>query len=157
LLTNVFYELLTMQSLESLRLLATVDRDLIEELAATFARLRGQSDSSKLMSLLSPNAVFTIPGDATLLSCVGRYEGSAAILRFFAHCHIDYEILKLKLLDVLVDGDRAAVRSSCLLRHRGTGLARALNICDVLRFENGLIVDVFSHLDTLAIAATNGD
>jgi ketosteroid isomerase-like protein len=146
-----------MQSLESLRLLATVDRVLIEEQAMSFARFRGQSDPSKLMSLLSPNAVFTIPGDATLLSCVGRYEGSAAILRFFAHCHIDYEILKLKVLDALVDGDRAAVRSSCVLRHRGTGLARALNICDILRFENGLIVDVFSYMDTLAIASIYGD
>ena len=151
---SIFRKPISMQSLRDIRALAYIDRDLIEERATRFARHRASADLKTLMSLVSENAVVTVPGNPSLAPCFGRYSGAAAVLRFYAQCHIEYEVLRLRIVDILVDGERAAVRSSCRMRHRGTGRSCQVEICDILRFENALIIDVYSYMDTLAMSET---
>lgn len=143
-----------MQSLQGLRSLAFVERDLIEERAVRFVKCRATADVKTMVSLLAEEAVYTVPGDQQSGPCYGRHSGAAAIKYFLAQSHVEFQILQLKVLDVMIDGDRAVVRSTSQLRHRGTGASKQFEVCDVLRFENGYIVDVYSYVDTLALTVT---
>ena len=141
-----------MQSPQHLRSLAFVDRELIEQRSIRFTESRAENDVKTMMSLLARHAVYTTPGDRTFLPCFGSHSGRDAILLFFQRFHVEYEIVRQQIQDVLVDGGRAAVQHSCALRHRGTGILTNIEICDLIRFEDGLIVDVLSFMDTLAVA-----
>lgn len=142
-----------MQSLKDLRALAYLERDLIEERAVKFVNLRCASDVRAMIDLMADEAVYVVPGDRRQSLCVGHYIGIEAIRHFLAQCHVEYQILNLTVLDVMVDADRAAVRSRCQLRHRGTGASKPFETCDIFKFENGYIVSVHSYVDTFAMAA----
>lgn len=143
-----------MQSLQDLRLLALVERDLIEERAVQFVRARAAADVNAVSALLSDQAAYTVPGERRHAPGFGRHLGAEAIRHFLAQCHVEYQILNLEILDVMIDTDRVVVQSSCQLRHRGTGASRPFEVCDILRFENGCIVNVYSYVDTLALIVT---
>jgi ketosteroid isomerase-like protein len=141
-----------MQSLANLRALAFVERDLLEDRAVRFVHSRAAADGAKLKAILSETAVMTIPGDPTLAPCFRPHVGLTAILQFVTNFHIEYQVLDLHVVDVMVDGDRAVVRSKSKLRHRGTGRSRPFAMCDIVRFENGYIADVCTYADTLAMS-----
>lgn len=143
-----------MQSLLNLNKLAFLERDLLEDRASRFATWRASDTIDEVLALLTEEAVFTVPGNRNVVPCFGRHAGKVAIQRLLQTFRIEYEVMSSDVRHVLVDGTEAAVQQVWVLRHRGTGIARRVHVFDFIRFENGLIAEVVSHVDTLAMAET---
>jgi len=141
-----------MQSLETIKFLAYVDRDLLERRATDLFGFMADHALERAITLFAPHAVVTLGCDLRAMPFYGRHQGLPAIRKVLRDIHIEYEVVRQDIQDVLLDGDRAVVRRLCRLRHRGTGKVCNVTFCDWLQFEDGFIVSLDSVCDALALA-----
>jgi ketosteroid isomerase-like protein len=85
-------------------------------------------------------------------------RGKAEAAQYFAGLAADWELIHFTLTEVIAEGDRVVVLSTCAFRHRRTGKVAESPKADVFRFRDGQIVEFFEFFDTaLALAATRPD
>ncbi len=77
----------------------------------------------------------------------GVWLGREALGESIRQVDIEYEWLDVEVFDIVVDGDRAAVRWRAFWRNRGSGAPGAMELAHFLRFNNGLIVEMHEFLD----------
>ncbi len=140
-----------MQSFEALHILAHIDRDLLERRASDLYDYLADSAFDRALNLFHPQAVLELGSDLRAMPFYGRHQGASAIRQAFRHIHIEYEVLRQDLDDVLTDGSRVVVRRSCRLRHRGTGKVCTASFSDWFRFEDGSIAELKTLGDTMAL------
>jgi ketosteroid isomerase-like protein len=136
-----------MQSLEALKKLAVFDREQIEHVLFQHNRLRAVARLGDLAEAFSEHAVLEILGDPGMLPYAGRYDGRLAIVDVLQRLAMEVKFLSSEIADLLVDHDRAMMRVSAMMRHRGTGLVLQQEIWDIFTFEAGLIVHQTKHFD----------
>jgi ketosteroid isomerase-like protein len=141
-----------MQSFETVQFLAYVDRDLLERRATDLFDHMAAHDLDKALKLFAPQASVTLGQDLRAMPFYGRHQGLSAIRKVLRDVHIEYEVLRQDIQDVMLDGDRAVLRRLCRLRHRGTGKVCNITFCDWLRFEEGMIISLESVGDSMALA-----
>jgi ketosteroid isomerase-like protein len=78
----------------------------------------------------------------------GKAAATHALRGIFTH----FESLGSEIHDIVIDGDRVAVRRTTRLRHRGTGRSEGIAVVDFLRFRDGLVTELTELLDSLAMA-----
>jgi ketosteroid isomerase-like protein len=112
---------------------------------------RRESDLEGLMSAFHPDAVFTLVGDKSSLAVVGTARGHRELRETLRGFIATFDFVTREILSVIVEGDRAAVHSRLVVRYSPTGETRTADVLDVLRFQDGKIVELIEFADTALI------
>ena len=131
-----------MQSLESLGLLASVDRDLLEQRAVALLERLADHAIEQALTYFTPSATVMLGRDRRAMPYFGAYEGPEAIRRAFRGVEIEYDVLSQDISDMVIDQDRVVTRRVCRMRHRGTGKVMDVDFCDWMRFQDGLVCEL---------------
>ncbi|MDE2363042.1 MAG: nuclear transport factor 2 family protein [Hyphomicrobiales bacterium] len=140
-----------MQSDNASRKLAEVDRELIEQRIHALAEMRARGDMAGMLEFAAPDIVFK---GGTWLSYPlnARFEGREACKALSHAVLVAYENLGSTINKLLIDGDRVALHRTARIRNRGTGKTVSVEICNFLRFRDGLVVEFSEYPDTAAVA-----
>ncbi len=65
---------------------------------------------------------------------------------------VQFENLGSVVHDLVIDGDRVAMRRTSIIRNRGTGSSAEVDIADFIRFRDGLVVELTEIADSVALA-----
>lgn len=139
-----------MQSLEALKQLAALDRDRIEQVLTMHNRLRAAGEFEALSDCYCEQAELELLGNPRYFAYAGRYRGRPAVIEAFRRMGTEVQFIEAEIRDILVDCDRAMMRTHARLRHRGTGLSLEHEIWDIFRFDNGLIAHQTKLIDLQA-------
>jgi ketosteroid isomerase-like protein len=74
--------------------------------------------------------------------------GHSAIMSEFEHMIATFALSDFSFLDVVIDGDKAAVRWRATVRLISTGQAFSTEFAHFLRFEAGKVVSMIGFVDT---------
>ncbi|MBB4196989.1 hypothetical protein CCR94_23540 [Rhodoblastus sphagnicola] len=141
-----------MRGKEALDALAQVDRDLIETRLRLLVDLRAENDLRAMMEYAAEDIVFDVRGNWMALPSMGPIRGKANVARALISLTTQYENLGSTLHDLLIDGERVAMRRTARVRHRGTNRVADVQIVDFVRFRDGLVVSLSEVSDSLALA-----
>ena len=137
-----------MQSLETLGLLASVDRDLLEHRAVALLERLADHDIEQALTYFTACATVVLGRDRRAMPYLGSYQGPEAIRRAFRAVEIEYDVLRQDITDMVIDQDRVVTRRVCRMRHRGTGKVMNVDFCDWMRFQNGLVCELSLTAET---------
>ena len=132
----------SMQSLATLGLLASVDRDLLEQRAVALLERLADHDIEQAMTYFTACATVVLGRDRRAMPYFGAYQGPEAIRRAFRGVEIEYDVLRQDIRDMVIDQDRVVTRRVCRMRHRGTGKVMNVDFCDWMRFQDGLFCEL---------------
>ena len=141
-----------MQDFETLGLLSSLDRVLLEERAIGLLDSLAKHDLDEAMTFLSPKARVSLGSDRRAMPFFGSYEGEAGVRQALREVHIEYDVLAQDIRDVVVDRDRVVARRTCRMRHRGTAKVMDVDFCDWIQFEDGFVSHLSLMPETLALA-----
>jgi ketosteroid isomerase-like protein len=114
------------------------------------ARDKGALDD--LMAEFHPEAVFTLVGDKQALSVTGNAMGHSAVKEGMDKFISTFEFVERHILSELVEGDRAVIHSRITVRFRPKNSEHKTEVLDLLRFQNGKIIELIEFADTALIA-----
>ncbi|MGO8737472.1 nuclear transport factor 2 family protein [Rhodoblastus sp.] len=130
-----------MQSEKALRKLGELDRDLIEQRVHRAIDLRVQGDWRGLVELAAEDISFDLRGNWTAFPYSKPVHGKIALAQALITIIVQFESLGSIVNDLVIDGDRVAVRRTARLRNRGSGKIAEVDVADFIRFRDGLIVE----------------
>ena len=113
------------------------------------ARDKGALDN--LMAEFHPEAVFTLVGDKQALSVTGSALGHSAVKEGMDKFISTFEFVERHILSELVEGDRAVIHSRITVRFRPKNSEHKTEVLDLLRFQNGKIIELIEFADTALI------
>jgi uncharacterized protein len=142
-----------MQTPEDLARIATVDRERVEtQVHAYFELLAAGTDFSRLMAFFADEIDFELIGNWSIFPQAGRLHGKDVLAQALITIYTSVENLGSTLDDLVIDGDRIALRRTTRLRSYGTGRVGDIKIVDFLRIRDGLVVEFTEIVDSRAIA-----
>lgn len=139
-----------MQSEEVSRRLSEVDRNLIEQRIHALAEMRARGDIAGMLKYAAPDIVFN-GGSWKTYPLHARCEGREACGELGRAVNVTYENLGMTINKMLIDGDKVALHRTARIRNRGTGRTVDVEICNFLRFRDGLVVEFSEYPDTAAV------
>jgi uncharacterized protein len=122
-------------------------RDVVEAAYRAFAN----RDVPALMSLLSPNVVWSQP-DNPLIPSAGTRHGLDGVGEWLAIGNATEEVLSLEPKRIVVEGDTAAVIGYLRVTARRTGRSYAMDFVHVITVEDGLVTRFEEFFDTWTAA-----
>ena len=141
-----------MRDIETLGLLSSLDRVLLEERAIGLLDALAKHDLDEAMTFLSPKAKVFLGADRRAMPFFGAYEGEAGVRQALREVHIEYDVLAQDIRDIVIDQDRVVARRTCRMRHRGTAKVMDVDFCDWIQFEDGFVSHLSLMPETLALA-----
>ena len=126
--------------------------DMLAVIRAGYAARDG-GDTDKLVTAFHPEGAFTLMGDKSALELTGRMEGHPTLRAAFNQLIDDFGFEGREILAELVDGDRAAIHSRVVVRHRPSGKTSSTEILDLFKIWDGKIVELIEFADTAQIKA----
>ena len=142
---------------ETTRALTAVDRDLIEARVRAMYEVRVHSTGEAVgMEYFTHDVVFEVVGNPRVHSFCGRRIGADAMREALKAIRVELEISRHILHEIIIDGDRVAVRRTIHLRGRGAGRVHEVETLDRILIRDGLIAEMEQFVDTEALMlATN--
>ncbi len=141
-----------MQSEETLHKLGVLDRELIEHRIRTIFERRAKGDASGIIEYAAEDIHYNVRGGWTLYPFSRPARGKALVAHMLATIETMYDNLDSIIHELVIDGDRAAVHRTATLRNRGTGEVISIDVCDFVRFRDGLVVEFSEYPDSAALA-----
>lgn len=126
-------------------------RQTMLELIRRVYAARGKGDLEDLMMAFHPEAVFTLVGDKKSLDVTGSVHGHRALREALGGFIANFHFAERQILSELVEGDRAAVHSRLLVRYNPTNATHTTDCLDLLRFQDGKIIELVEFADTALI------
>lgn len=74
------------------------------------------------------------------------------VARYFEEMGRDWEMLHYRVDEYIAQGDRVVVLANCAWKNRATGKTAETKKADIIRMQDGKIVEFFEFLDTAAAA-----
>jgi ketosteroid isomerase-like protein len=139
-------------STETLRKLGELDRALIEQRINTLLEMRAKGDLRGMLDFAAEDIVYNVRGNWMAFPYAKPIQGKKAVAEALMTIAIQFENLGSVVHELVIDGDRAAIRRSSKLRNRGTGRSADVDIADFVRFRDGLVVEVTEIADSAALA-----
>ena len=112
------------------------------------ALLDRRKDPERLALLIAPEAEWMMNGDQASWSYAGlrcRRDSIMAYLKAFA---IEFQQKKIRLINLLIDGEQACAQYETHLKHRGTGREDVLQALSFIRVEGDAVVEVHEFIDS---------
>lgn len=132
--------------------LAAIDRGLIEQRLTAILDLCARGDAKGVASYFTPDVVYA-GGTWPQYPLSARREGREACADMIHAIHVAYESLGSVIEQIVMEGDRLALRRVTTLRNRGSGRTAPIVIWNFVRLRDGLICEYSEYPDTLAVAA----
>jgi ketosteroid isomerase-like protein len=141
-----------MQSRTNLAEIATVDRELFETRVRLMLDLCSAGDLAGLMAFFSEDIAYQMIGNWSMFPFAEPVRGKDATAHALRAIFTHFERLGSEIHDIVIDGDRLAVRRTTRLRNLGTGRSEGIAVVDFLRFRDGLVTELTELVDSLAMA-----
>ena len=145
-----------MQSDDALTKLGALDREMIEHRVRTIFERRAAGDLPGIVEYAAEDIFYNVQGNWTLYPFSRSARGKALLVQWLAVIEAMYENLGSTIHELVIDGERVALHRTSRMRNRGTGEVRSVDICDFLRFRDGLVIEFAEYPDSAAIARLDG-
>lgn len=116
--------------------------------------LRMAGDVNALLKLFVEDVELRYNCSKVGLFPAGHWRGHDALRENLRRTDIDYEPLDAEVHEVLVDGDRSAVRWTSNWRRRATGHVYRMDMAHFLRWRKGRIAEMNEFIDHHAVSRT---
>lgn len=146
---------LQVESPETSRTLAVLDRDLIEQRVHALLGCLVAGDIDGMVKYAAPDLAYT-GGTWRSYPFLKECKGREACLTMLREVNIYYETLGCEINRIAIDGDRVALHRRATIRNRGAGVVVDIDICNFLKFRDGLVVEFSEYPDTMAVARLEG-
>lgn len=127
------------------------NRETILDLTKRAYAARGRGDLEGLMAVFHPEAVFTLVGDKKALEVAGSVQGHDGLREALGGFIATFQFVERQILSELVEGNRAAVQSRLVVRYNPTNTIRTTECLDLLKFQDGKIIELVEFADTALI------
>lgn len=124
-----------------------VTRQVVEE----YAQARMSMDYRRVHAILHPDARYVMPANPNTSLFSGACCGREHICELMRQSDAMIEFYDARILDILIEGNRAAARWSTMQRNRGSGAAMPVSGCAFITQSGGLITEYVHYVDTAAI------
>lgn len=114
------------------------------------ARVMGDFDY--LESVSTPDIVVKLIGDVAIFPYCGTVQGKPDARKALEQVYIDFKFENMKIIHIMIDGDHVGFRWEGVLRHRGTGACGDFEGFTHLIFENNLIKEYYTLVDTASLS-----
>ncbi len=141
-----------MQSEQALRKLGEVDRELIEQRLHMLLELRAKGELRAMLDFAAEDIVYNVRGNWMAFPYVKPIQGKKVVAEALMMIAVQFENLGSVVHDLVIDGDRVAMRRTSTIRNRGTGSSAEVDIADFIRFRDGLVVELTEIADAAALA-----
>ena len=112
---------------------------------------RGKGDIEGIMAAFHPNAVFELKGEKDILEIAGTVQGHSNLRAAMTGFIETFEFVKRDVVEAIIEGDRAAVRSRVTIRFTPKDIVVTTDMLDTFRFEDGKIAELVEFADTALI------
>ncbi len=130
---------------------------MIEHRVRTIFERRAEGDVAGIVEYCAENFVYKVQGDWKIYPFSRSVTGKAAFAQIAAAINVMYENLGSIIHELVIDGERVALHRTSRMRNRGTGETVSVDVCDFLRFRDGLVIEFSEYPDSLAMAKLNGE
>jgi ketosteroid isomerase-like protein len=141
-----------MQSRRQLADIAAGDRALFETRIRQMLELCAAGNLAAMMDHVSEDIVYEMVGNWSMFPFSQPVRGKEAFAHALGFIFTHFQSLGSDIHDIVVDGDRVAVRRTTRLRNIGTNLEDDIAVMDFVRFRDGLLVELTELVDSLAMA-----
>ncbi len=142
-----------MQSEQALRKLGEVDREPIEQRLHMQLELRAKGDWRGWLEFAAEDITFDIRGNWAVFPYKRPIHGKKALSEALTTV-VQFENLGWVIKDLVIDGDRVALRRIVKVRNHGTGRVVELDVAEFLRFRDGLVVEFTLIADWAALSGS---
>jgi ketosteroid isomerase-like protein len=132
---------------------AAPSRGEVESLLRTFWADRIGRGGAAIALHCTDEVELHLIGDQSQVPFARRHVGLEAARALVDQIDIEFEMLSHRIVDVLVDGPRAAVRWAADVRHRGTGMRGHVECFEHVVTRGGRIASITEFFDTAATAS----
>lgn len=112
-------------------------------------------DQDAVVNAVSRDAVWLSVGPSSL-PWAGEYRGPDGVRAYFATVARELDVTAYELERVIAEDDTVVVLANIRLVCRGTGCEEPYRKVDVLRMQDGMIVEFREYYDTLGLARQRG-
>jgi ketosteroid isomerase-like protein len=137
-----------MLTIETSHALKELERDAITALLKDFWRSRLKDSAAAIRRYAAPDVTFGVLSGGEGPSTWRIFEGLEAVLEAVRGIDVNLEFQSFEIVDLIVDGGRAALRWHAQVRNRGTGVLGDLAVFDLISVSDGLITDYIEFFDT---------
>lgn len=127
------------------------NRETMLDLIKVAYAARDRGDLEGLVAAFHPEAVFTLVGDKKALEVAGSVQGRRGLQEALGGFIAAFQFVERQILSELVEGDRAAVHSRLVVRYNPTNKTLATNCLDLIKFQDGKIIELTEFADTALI------
>jgi ketosteroid isomerase-like protein len=124
------------------------DRSEIEALVKRLYAARVEGDMDALGQAFAENARFQVAGSPEASMLATHAEGHDGVIALLQTMTDTFALEDFAILDLLIDGGRAAVRWRATVLVAASGDTHATEVADFLTVENGRVVSLVEFLDT---------
>ena len=129
------------------------DRQEIENILLKAYALRQASDLDAILSLFAPNAIYHVSGSEQASPIASRVFVQAELGIALKQILDNFDLIEYKILDLVIEGNRAAVRWTGKFRFRPTKEILESDIAHFWTIEDGKITALVEFCDTAHIFA----
>ena len=130
-------------------------RSFLEERVRLIFERRSAGDVEGMMEFASPDLVYKGVIHAGQPLGLSR-QGKSACIEFGQAMNVFFEYVDHRIDEMVIDGDRVALKRTARLRNRGSGVESDVAICNFLTFRDGLMIAIEEYPDTQAVASLGG-
>jgi uncharacterized protein len=144
------------QSESTLGKLGVLDREMIEHRIRTIFERRAANDIPGIVEYAAEDIFYNVRGNWTLYPFSRPAQGKEILAQALAVVNAMYENFGSTIHELVIDGERAALHRTSRMRNRGSGEMRSVDVCNFLRFRDGLVIEFSEYPDSAAIARLDG-
>jgi ketosteroid isomerase-like protein len=137
-----------MLTIETTHALHELERDSIAALIREFWRARLKDAATAIRRYAAPDVAFGVLSGGEGPSTWRIFEGLEEVTEAVRGIDVNLEFQSFEIVDLIIDGGRAALRWHARLRNRGTGVQGDLAVFDLISVADGLITDYIEFFDT---------
>jgi ketosteroid isomerase-like protein len=125
-----------------------MDRSQIEAIVKTLYDARVDGNVDTLSQLFAENAKFQIAGSPEYSMLASLAEGHETVMSLMRTITDTFSLSDVKILDLLIDGDKAAVRWRATVEVMTTGQTVTTELAAFITLADGKVVSFVEFLDT---------
>jgi ketosteroid isomerase-like protein len=108
------------------------------------------------MAIFHPDGKFELAGSKEHTAAAGSAQGHQELRTTLVGLVATFQFVQRDTISILIDGDRAAVRSHVVLRFNPKDKTMTTEFLDLWKLENGKIVELVEFVDTALVNELTG-
>ena len=128
------------------------DRNQMEKTLRQAYAVRQNGKLDDVVNLFTPDARFALAGTAEVSPVVMQVAGTSQLRSALDTIVNTFILLDHQILNMLIDGDRAAVHWRARFKSPTSGQVLETELCDLIEVKDGRIASFYEFCDTAAAA-----